>query len=85
MNTDKSIAWTLRIGIVAGIILIIIGEIMGEWNDALWLGILVLIMSPLLGIVVAFAGLLIEKDWFWASVTAILLTVVGAGLILALI
>jgi len=83
MNTDGCIAWTLRIGIVFGIILIIIGEMMAEGNAVLWMGVLILILSPLFGIIVAFLGLLFEKDWFWTGVAAVVLIVIAAGLIIA--
>ena len=33
MNMNRSIAWTLRIGIIVGLILIIIGEFISEDNQ----------------------------------------------------
>jgi len=85
MNTNKYIAWTLRGGIIAGIVLIIIGELLEAGNPILWLGVLLLILSPLFGVVVAFSGLIVEKDWFWAGIAGIVLIVVTAGLALAVV
>lgn len=82
---NRSIAWTLRIGIVVGLLLIIIGEFMSEDNPFLYYGLLILIISPLLAVVVAFIGLLSEKDWFWAAVAGTVVIIVVAGMLLAVL
>jgi len=82
---NKSIAWTLRIGIILGLILIIIGELMAEGNPFLYYGLLVLIASPLFAVVVAFIGLVSEKDWFWAAIAAIVVVIVVSGAVVAML
>jgi len=82
---NKSIAWTLRIGIILGLILIIIGELMAEGNLFLYYGLLVLIASPLFAVVVAFIGLVSEKDWFWAAIAAIVVVIVVSGAVVAML
>lgn len=43
MNMNKSVAWTLRISIVIGLILVVIGEFLPKDNPFLYYGLLVLI------------------------------------------
>ncbi len=83
MNMNKSITWTLRIGIVLGLILIIIGEFLGEGNPFLYYGLLVLIASPMFAVIAALIGLVREKDWFWALIALIVLAIVVSGAVLA--
>lgn len=89
MNPDlnKSTALMLRIGIVAGTILMVLGLIVEEIQGDEWLlyiGMLVLIVSPFLGVVVSFAVLLMEKDWRWAGVAAVLFVVTAIGIVISL-
>ena len=83
MNMNKSITWTLRIGIVLGLILIILGEFLEEGNPFLYDGLLVLISSPMFAVIAALIGLVREKDWFWALITLIVLIIVVSGAVLA--
>ena len=85
MNMNKSIAWTLRIGIVIGLILIVIGEASGGDSPFLYYGLLLLIASPLFAVIAAFVSLVSEKDWKWAGVAAIVVVIVVVGAILAMI
>ncbi len=62
MNMNKSVAWTLRIGIVIGLILVVMGEFLPKDNPFLHYGLLVLIASPLFAIIAAIIGLVSEKD-----------------------
>ncbi len=89
MNPDlnKSTALMLRIGIVAGMVLMIAGLVLdlvggGEW--LLYLGILVLIVSPFLGVIVSFVVLILERDWKWAGVAAMLFVVTAIGIVISL-
>ena len=89
MNPDlnKSTALMLRIGIVAGMVLMIAGLVLnlvggGEW--LLYLGILVLIASPFLGVIVSFVVLILERDWKWAGVAAMLFVVTAIGIVISL-
>ncbi|MBR4684978.1 MAG: DUF1634 domain-containing protein [Candidatus Methanomethylophilaceae archaeon] len=84
MNMNKAIAWTLRIGIVLGLILIVIGEFMTEGNPFLYYGVLILITSPMFAVVTAFIGLILEKDWKWAAVAGIVVAIVVSGAFLAM-
>lgn len=87
MDLNKSTAAMLRIGIYAGLAVIIIGLIssmVGGSDDILYAGVLILIVSPFLGIVVSFAALIIERDWKWAVVAAILLAITIAGAALSI-
>ncbi len=86
-NLNRSTALALRVGIIAGVILMIAGLMVdvtggGEW--LLYLGILVLIVSPFLGVIVSFTVLLLEKDWMWAGVAAVLFVVTAIGIIISL-
>lgn len=87
MDLNKSTAAMLRIGIYAGLAVIIVGLIssmVGGSDDILYAGVLILIVSPFLGIVVSFAALIVEKDWKWAVVAAILLAITIAGAALSI-
>ena len=84
MNMNKMTAWTLRIGIVLGLILIVMGEFMADGNPFLYYGLLVLIASPMFAVIVTFLGLISEKDWFWAAIAAIVVTIVMSGAIIAM-
>ena len=48
-------------------------------------GVLVLIASPLAGVVVTLLCLLREKDRFWAMIAGILLMITIAGVLISLI
>ncbi len=83
MNMNMSIAWTLRIGIVLGLILIVIGEFLEPGNQVLYYGLLVLIASPMFAVIAALIGLIRERDWFWALIAVVVLVIVVSGAILA--
>ena len=85
MNMNKMTAWTLRIGIVVGLILIVIGEFMAEGNPFLYYGLLVLIASPMLAVMVTFIGLITERDWLWAGVAGLVVIIVVSGAVLAML
>ena len=81
---NKAIAVTLRAGITIGLILIVIGLILEEDMPFLNYGLLVLISSPLLAVVTAFAGLAAERDWFWALIAGIVVLIVSCGVAVAI-
>ncbi len=83
MNMNMSITWTLRIGIVLGLILIVIGEFLEPGNQVLYYGLLVLIASPMFAVIAALIGLIRERDWFWALIAVIVLVIVISGAIMA--
>ena len=72
---NMSIAWTLRIGIVLGLILIVIGEFLEPGNQVLYYGLLVLIASPMFAVIAALIGLIRERDWFWALIAVVVLVI----------
>ena len=87
MNLNRSTAMTLRAGIVLGMVLMVIGllvESTGGDDTILYAGILVLIISPFLGVIVSFVSLLSEKDWIWAIVTGILIVITTTGILMSL-
>ena len=87
MNLNRSTAMTLRAGIVLGMILMVIGllvESTGGDDTILYAGMLVLIISPFLGVIVSFVSLLSEKDWIWAIVAGILIVITTTGILMSL-
>lgn len=88
MMLNKATALTLRAGVVLGMILMIVGlavSAMDGGDSVLYFGVLVLIASPLAGVVVTLLCLLREKDRFWAMVAGILLMITIAGVLISLI
>ena len=73
---------------VVGIVIVSIGLILSAFNNehtenVLWFGILVLIASPLFGLLISAVTLIVETDWKWVSVSAVLLAVIVAGIVAA--
>jgi len=84
----KNTSAALRYGIVTGVIIIAIGLLIScfdtsydEW--VLWFGILVMLATPLFGIVVSTISLAMEKDWKWVAVAAVLLSIITTGILIA--
>ncbi len=88
MMLNRATALTLRAGVVLGMILMVIGlavSAMDGGDSVLYFGVLVLIASPLAGVVVTLLCLLKEKDRFWAMIAGILLMITVAGVLISLI
>lgn len=88
MMLNKATALTLRAGVVLGMILMVVGlavSAMDGGDSVLYFGVLVLIASPLAGVVVTLLCLLREKDRFWAMIAGILLMITIAGMLISLI
>lgn len=86
-DLNRSTANTLRVGIVAGVVLMIAGLAlyMADGSDwLLYIGVLVLIISPFLGVIVSFAVLVIDRDMRWAGVAAVLFIVTAIGILISL-
>ena len=88
MTLYKNTAAALRYGIVVGIIVIAIGLMTSSFDTSLedrilWFGILIMLATPLFGIVVSMISLAMEKDWKWVSVASVLLSIIAVGIILA--
>ncbi len=78
---------TLRAGIVLGMVLMVIGLLIESTSGddtILYTGMLVLIISPFLGVIVSFVSLLSEKDWIWAIVAGILIVITTTGILMSL-
>ena len=81
-DLNRSTATTLRVGIVIGMILMLAGlclYFMDGTDTLIYIGLLVLIVSPFLGVIASFVVLVIEKDWGWAAVAAVLFIVTAIG------
>lgn len=90
MNVYDSTASILRYGVTLGIIIMAVGLVLNCFDlsyadDTLWFGTLILILSPLFGVIVSTVCLMLEKDWKWVTVASILLAVTIAGMIVSLI
>ena len=88
MMLNKATALTLRAGVVLGMILMVVGlavSAMDGGDSVLYFGVLVLIASPLAGVVVTLLCLLREKDRFWAMIAGSLLMITIAGVLISLI
>lgn len=88
MNLYDSTASALRYGVTLGIVIMALGVVMDGFDisysdDVLWFGTLVLILSPLFGVIVSTICLALEKDWKWVSVASVLLAVTIAGMIVS--
>ena len=53
-------------------------------DTLIYIGLLVLIVSPFLGVIASFVVLVIERDWRWAAVAAILFVVTAIGIVISL-
>jgi uncharacterized membrane protein len=76
----------LRYCLFAGIALIAAGLVLSEheYGDSImWIGLLILIASPFVGIIASFSGLVLEKDNRWAMVALILIAVILIGLVIS--
>lgn len=86
MNISRITAMTLRITVAIGILLMAAGLLTdgSDISDTLiWTGMLVLICSPLCGIMVTYAGLVSEKNRFWIAVATVLLLVLATDILLS--
>lgn len=85
MSLEHSTALTLRIGVVSGLVLTVIGLIIqyiGMGDGVIYAGILILIASPFLGVVTTTVCLFLEKDVYWGIIGAILLVITGSGILM---
>jgi uncharacterized membrane protein len=58
-------------------------ESLGMGETALWLGILVLIASPMLGVAVSMASLFRERDLKWAGVALLLIAMTAVATLIS--
>ncbi|MCL1810953.1 MAG: DUF1634 domain-containing protein [Methanomassiliicoccaceae archaeon] len=86
MNGSTSLA--LRCCLFAGIALLAVGLIFSEQeygDDIMWVGILILIASPFVGVLTTLSHLTAEKDWKWVKVAAVLAAMILVFLIISLL
>ena len=84
MNEATSLV--LRGCLFTGIAVLVIGLLLSGWgrgDDVLWLGLLILILSPFMGILTAYFHLIAEKDWKWVKVATILTALIVVFLIVS--
>lgn len=87
MDINRSTAVMLRAGIYIGLAISLVGlvlSMMDRGDGVLWLGILVLILSPFLGVIVTTVSLVIQKDWRWAAVAVVLICITATGALLSI-
>ena len=85
MSVEHNTSVTLRYSVFASIIVVIAGLItyMLDMGDGiLWAGILMVIISPLIGVAVTTVSLYIEKDLKWVAVALVLITMSVIGMLL---
>jgi uncharacterized membrane protein len=81
MNEATSLA--LRVCLFAGIIILALGLLLSDSDhgtDILWVGILIMVASPFVGVLTTYAYLISEKDWKWVKVASVLIAVVAVSL-----
>ncbi len=87
MDINRSTAVMLRAGIYIGLAISLVGLVLSmldKGDGVLWLGILVLILSPFLGVIVTTVSLVIQKDWRWAAVAVVLICITATGALLSI-
>lgn len=85
MNTEHNTSVTLKYSVFVSVFVVIIGLIlyMADMGDrVLWAGLLMVIVSPLLGVVVTTVSLWMEKDLKWMYIALLLIAISVIGILL---
>ncbi len=85
MSVEHNTSVTLRYSVFVSMLVVIVGLIayMLDMGDGiLWTGILMVIISPLIGVAVTTVSLYIEKDLKWVAVALVLITMSVIGMLL---
>ena len=85
MSVEHNTSVTLKYSVFTSMIVVIAGLItyMLDMGDGiLWAGILMVIISPLIGVAVTTVSLYIEKDLKWVAVALVLITMSVIGMLL---
>jgi Protein of unknown function (DUF1634). len=87
VNVNSLTSAVLKIGLIAGLLITITGLLLQDHfgDTILWIGLLIMICSPLIGIFATVIMLIKEKDWKWVKIAIILIVVIMIGLILSLV
>ena len=84
MNTERNTSLTLKYSLIVSMAVVIVGVIahlMDMGDDILWTGLLLVIVSPLIGVVVTTVSLWLEKDYKWMYVALILIAISVIGIL----
>ena len=84
MNTERNTSLTLKYSLIVSMTVVIIGLIvymMDMGDEILWTGLLLVIVSPLIGVAVTTVSLWIEKDYKWMYVALILIAISVIGIL----
>lgn len=84
MNTERNTSLTLKYSLIVSMAVVIVGVIvhlMDMGDDILWAGLLLVIISPLLGVAVTTVSLWIEKDYKWMYVALVLIAISVVGIL----
>ena len=88
MNLYDATSDSLRYGILVSMAIIALG-LVTDWSgygeNVLWFGVLALILTPFFSVIVSLICLVREKDLYWAKVAVVLLSVVTAGVMIAIL
>ena len=85
MNTEHNTSVTLKYSVFVSVFVVIVGLIlyMADMGDrVLWAGLLMVIVSPLLGVVVTTVSLWMEKDLKWMYIALLLIAISVIGILL---
>jgi len=88
MKMNEATSLALRICLFTGIAVLMVGLLisgLGYGDDVLWLGLLILILSPFMGVLTTYFHLIAEKDWKWAKVATVLTVLIVVFLIISLL
>ncbi len=88
MNPSKATAFTMRLFVAVGIAVMAIGLALSgreHGEDIIWLGMLILLCSPLLGILTTLVALVSEKDWLWAKIAIVLAVIISAEIAISIL
>ena len=84
MNTERNTSLTLKYSLIVSMAVVIIGlmvYMMDMGDEILWTGLLLVIVSPLIGVAVTTVSLWIEKDYKWMYVALILIAISVIGIL----
>ena len=85
MNTEHNTSLTLKYSVFVSVFIVIVGLIlyMADMGDrVLWAGLLMVIISPLLGVVVTTISLWMERDLKWMYIALLLIAISVIGILL---
>lgn len=79
MKMDKATSLALKCCLFTGVAVLVIGLVLSDTDyggSVLWLGLLILIVSPFIGVLVTYYCLISEKDWIWAKIATVLVLII---------